>query len=808
MPLSPEPAPALAANPMARGGRPRQPLFEAALCLAAGIALADWAVRTQRAQGAFWLPVGGLLAVAAALACLGHGGVRRWALRMALGLLAACAFMTHETRDPGRLLAERIAPAGSVLRGSGWVDQEPVPGAARFYVGLESVALDGGPAAETRARVAVRWPEGLPTPEYGDRLAFAGSAHRLARPRNPGEFDAPAVRARQGVFTEVEVRYPADAKVLAHGAGHSAIALSLRLRRSMAATMARGLEDSPEVVSVIQSMTLGTQADIDRSILDLFRYTGTIHLFSVSGIHTAMLAAMAFMAFQMACLSRRWAALAVIPVLWGYCFVTGLTPSSLRATIMASIALGGIVLERPALSWNTLGASALVILVADPAQLFRPGFQLSFLMVAVLLAGATPLQKFFLRWVRPDPFLPCALWSRPFAARAWALHQGAAALGVSVAAWLGSMPLTVGYFNLWSPASVPANLVAVAFSWFILALGLASAAAGAVSTWLCVVLNNANWLCARALMGVLSLLAAAPGSHFYVEKPSWRAAPVCEIEVLDLADGGAIHLRTRAGDGRRRDWMLDCGGAGALRWSVLPYLRSRGVNALDGLVLTHGDSRHLGGAGTLLDAMPVGEVYDSAYRDRSSLRRAIHTVLAHRASGKAILVRGDTVTLARGNAGIALHVLYPPAGLRLRTADDKALVLRLDVATAAGRTVRVLFTSDAGFPTEEWLLDHVPAAELRSDLLVKGRHAADLSGTPAFLAAVEPRAVVTSGAPFPTAQRVPRLWAAQVRAAGIALFRQDKTGAVRIAIGRDGQWNLQAFLEGAATPAPLRSSSR
>ncbi len=776
--------------------RPRQPLFEGALCLMAGIVVAD-SFSEQREW--FWIVTMLLVAGSALSASLRTAPARRWSLWLALTALACCGQWVRQANYPGRLLAGQIAPSGSVLHGVGVVDEDPVPGAPRFYVRLESAKLRGE-SYPSSARVAVTWPAELPPPVYGDRVEFTGTARNLHRPRNPGEFDAPAVRKRQGVWSEVRVRYPADARVVASDCGNRLIALSLKLRRWMERTMAQDLEDSPEAVSVIQSMVLGTQAEISGDVLDLFRYTGTIHLFSVSGIHTAMLAAMAFAAFQMAGLPRRAAALSVLPVLWLYCFVTGLTPSSLRATIMATVALGGIILDRPALSWNTLGASALAIVLVDPDQLFRPGFQLSFLMVAVLLAWAMPFQTWFGRFGQPDPFLPRSLWSPRLVSQAWAMRHLTAAFAVSFAAWLGSVPLTVAYFNLWSPSSVPANVVAIAFSWIILALGLGSALVGSVSTWFSVTLNNANLIFTKALMGALSLLASVPGSHLYVEKPALRKAPLCEVEILDLTGGGAIYIRTRAEGDQRRDWMIDCGGAGAFRWSVLPYLRSRGVNRLDGLIFTHGDSKHLGGAESLLESLPVAEVLDSAYRDRSSLRRRLHTLLAESATGKSILRRGDAVSLA---PGIVLHVLYPPTGLKLRTADDKALVLRLDVETAGG-TKRLLFTSDAGFTTERWLLENLPPGELRSDLFIKGMHVSDLSGTPEFLAAVQPLAVVTSSAEYPAAQRVKEEWASRLETAGIGLLRQEASGAVRIAIDRHGEWTAQGFVD----DRTLRSSSR
>ncbi len=804
------------------GLKPRQPLVGLAFCAVAGIVAADLLI----SEAPLLWPWAA--AASAILAATGGWRYRRdkTAARLLLGLAAmAFFFFWHSRRQaesPGHGLAAQIPASGCVVRATGIVDEEPAP-QARFRLRLESIAI-GEKTGRTSATVLLQWPASLPAsgfskatapthpgPQYGDRVEIIGSAYNLTATRNPGEFDTLALRRRQGIDSQIVVRYPQDARIVSHGHGQPVRALAFRLRHWMERTMALDIGDSPELVALIQSMVLGSRGDSLAETQRLFQYTGTLHLFAVSGMNVAMLAAMAAWLLRALRMGRRGIALVVIPLLWVYCFVTGLGASSVRATVMASLAFAGIAIDRPALAWNTLGASALAIFLWDPNQLFTPGFQLSFLLVLVLLGAARPVQAFFEKFGRPDPFLPRVLWPRGLVARAWATRELAGHLGISLVAWAGSMPLMVFYFHLWSPSTVPANLVAVLLAWVMLLLGLGSVLAGTCSLWLAATFNNANWLFAKGLLLSISALAAIPGSHLFVATPSLHRAPVCEVEILDLGSGAAIHLRTHTaakhwfGPGEARDWLVDCGSATAFARIVTPYLQSRGVNRLEGLILTHGDSHHIGGAPGLLASRTLApaEVIDSPLRDRSAYRRAVHTTLAAQNTGAAIVWRGDVLTLA---PGITLHVLFPPEGLQARAADDKTLVIRLDVSTPGHpeHTTRILFTSDAGFLTEHWLLEHAPAEELRSDILVKGMHASDLSGTPEFLDAVRPALVVTSGADFPPAEQVKAEWAATVATRGISLLRQDKAGAVRIAIDGQGGWRAEPYL-GASV---FRSSSR
>ena len=266
----------------------------------------------------------------------------------------------------------------------------------------------------------------------------------------------------------------------------------------------------------------------------------------------------------------------------------------------------------------------------------------------------------------------------------------------------------------------------------------------------------------------------------YVELPRAGVAPVCEFTVLDLNDGGATHLRA---DGR--DWLLDCGHTSRYSRTILPYLRSRGVNRLDGLLLSHGDADHIGSSVEVLGDFSPRIVIDSPLKDRSGARRALLAEMQARQLGKRIARSGDAFPIA---PEAKLRVLFPPPGLVRSQADDKALVVRLE---CAGR--RVLFMSDSGFATEQWLLQNQP--DLRADVVVKGQHAKDFSGTAEFLARVQPAAIICSGLGFGAQPDALDAWTQRVSAQGITLFRQDECGAV-VAEIRDGEITLRGFANG------------
>ena len=100
--------------------------------------------------------------------------------------------------------------------------------------------------------------------------------------------------------------------------------------------------------------------------------------------------------------------------------------------------------------------------------------------------------------------------------------------------------------------------------------------------------------------------------------------------------------------------------------------------------------------------------------------------------------------------------------------------------------------SDSGEATERALLARQP--DLRSDLLIKGQHHSGVSGSSAFLAAVQPQAIIATARESAENQRIKEDWAEMVKARGIKLLRQDKTGAVSVRFF-DDHWEATSFLE-------------
>ena len=698
-------------------------------------------------------------------------------------LVAGVFFSVHSwkmTESPGVRLARQLGGEPQPVIVQGAVISEPkssARGMASFLLRLDSIERNGKISA-SEATLFVRW---RGQAKFGNRLRLFGVADRIAPPRNPGEFDMRSYLARQDVYYGLIVRYAENGRILAESGGNPIWRAAQRSRKWMQAALSRGLEDSPAIQGLISGMVLGATDETPDEIEEQFQQTGTLHLFAVSGLNVAIVAQLLWIIATAARLPRRWAIALIIPSLFFYAAITGLNTSSVRAAVMGAILLGGFFVERKVLPVNSVAAAAFLILCYDTNQLFATGFQLSFAVVLAIIAFSDRLYRFLIRWWEPDPFVPRSLLGNApkLAERLW--HAIARGISVSLAAWIGSAPLILPYFHLITPISLMANLVVVPIAFFVLAVGMMSLLVAPLVPALTVVLNNANWSLAWAILASVQLFARVPAGHSYLERPHWPAGVHTEITALDLNEGAAVHVRMA-----KADWLFDAGSERDFKRVLRGYLRARGVDRLDGLLLTHGDATHIGGAGPVLTGFRPRQLVDSPLPDRSIVHRRLVAQCAERSIPRKLIVAGDEFRLSRH---VTARILFPPPEFRGRMADDQALVVQLMLPGNR----RVLLMSDNGGATERALLER--QVDLRSDLLIKGQHHSGVSGSSEFLDAVQPAAIIATARESAENQRIKEDWAAMVTARGIKLLRQDKTGGVSVRFLTD-HWEATSFLGG------------
>lgn len=611
---------------------------------------------------------------------------------------------------------------------------------------LKEISWGGDGAYEpAKGRVVALLPRGGVFEQPG-HYELTGLLFLPEPPSNPGEMDLPEYQLRHGFTAGLAVT---RMQLLVSQSGSWRFALrrlSERSRAWMVRALSAGLEHAPEERAVLLAMALGASDAAGERAEAAFRQSGTLHIFAVSGLHVALLAGIFSMGLRLCGAGVGRATWLLMVAVFFYAFITGWRPSAVRAAIMIAVHLLAVVWNRKPDLQNSLGLAALLIWMMDSQQLFHPGFQLSFLVLAAIAWFAPPLLALTERWTRPDPFLPPSLIPRTEKARLMGCRFVAGLCCTSAAAWVGSLPLTLGHFRTMTPVGLLANTVLVpasALSMGASCVGLLSAGVGLETVQR--VMNRLNGHLAGGLIWSAEFFSNLPGASFTLDLRFRRDPPLHELQVLSLNDGGAAaFLRTPSGQ-----WLIDCGSRGEWRRVVEPFLRHEGVNRLAGLVLTHGDSHHVGAA---MAALELGQprlhssVLEPWPRDshRVSLRQLarevpVDSVRWHRH------VAGNRLNLGGGGWAEVLH----PTEFDLDSrSDDRVMVLLLHLPP-----VRVLMLSDAGQSILQDLEHRYP--DLRCEVIVRGQNLTNPEGIEALIAKTGAQAVISSHEDRNVLERIP-----------------------------------------------------
>ena len=646
----------------------------------------------------------------------------------------------------------------------------------------------------------------------GQSVEIKGVITRPSLPLAEGLFDDRAYLETRGIFYELKTQSTNDWQL--RDPVLSRPPLTARFLDWSQHKLALGLQED-ETLRLLWAMTLGWRTAFTGDVGDPFLRAGTMHLFAIDGLRIALISGMLVALLRVLRVSRAWCGAIAIPVIWFYTAATGWESSAVRASVMMSVILGGWALKRPSDLLNSLAAAAFLILLWEPRQLFEASFQLSFFVMLTIGLLLPKLNDFTDRLLKFDPLLPPELvpgWRRLLMQF---LRILARYLSLSLAAWIGSIPLSALYFHLFSPISPLANVVAVPLGTFALMANLGALICGAWFPFATDIFNNAAWGLMAAMTHVSEWFTRIPGAYFYVRAPSWfwvgiyyaalvvvlsgwlktKAAKIfamaalaliaavyfwrqenneTELTILPLNGGHTVFVN---GASRKDDWLIDCGNDDAVNFTLKPFLRAQGINKLPRLVLTEGDAKNCGGANSLDQLFSVGELWTSPVHFRSAVYNESIAQFEKPPARHKVFNCG-------GVAG-CWEVLWPPATNDLSRADDSALVL---LGNFSG--TKILLLSDLSHVGQSALLSSTN--ELHADIVVAGLPNAGEPLSDALIDAIQPRVMVIADSEFPAMRRASRKLKERLEQKGIPVIYTRESGAVKIVINKTG-WKVRTM---------------
>ncbi len=298
--------------------------------------------------------------------------------------------------------------------------------------------------------------------EYGDRVLVKGNPYFISPPSNPEEFDYRQFLIYKNIYHQKFIGKN-DVTKIGFAPASWIDYYALQTRKWADGTLARNIKGDREQ-ALASALILGVTDGLDDELLSAYKATGTLHVLAVSGLHVGILYGLVL--FILKPISRfkygPWAVACIsIVALWGYAFVTGLSPSVLRAVTMFSF----VALAKPAGRrtniYNTLAASAFCILLVDPFLIMSVGFQLSYLAVL----GIVYIQQGLYNLWEPANSVLDEIWKLSC---------------VSIAAQLATFPIGLLYFHQFPNYFLLSNLLVIPASFIVLVLGMATLATSMV----------------------------------------------------------------------------------------------------------------------------------------------------------------------------------------------------------------------------------------------------------------------------------------------------------------------------------------
>jgi competence protein ComEC len=547
-----------------------------------------------------------------------------------------------------------------------------------------------------------------------------------------------------------------------------------------------------DVAPFLKALLLGDTSGMDYGVQTDLSVSGIRHVVAVSGLHVSILMTLVYLFFG----RNRFVTLVVgVPLLLFFAAIAGFSPSVIRACVMQALMLLSLVLNREYDPPTALSFAVLGMLVANPVVITNVGFQLSVSSVAGIFLFSTPISQWLLDGKRFGRFRGKKGLFR-------FLTGFCISVSVSVGAMLLTVPLTAWYFGMVNLLSVVTNLLCLWMVTFVFCGAILVCAVGAV--WLPAGIFL-GWLLAwpvRYILWISRAIASIPLAAVYTQsiyvvlwlilcyalltvflcfpdrKPgvllscavlglclallaSWTEPMLDDyrMTVLDVGQGQCILLQSGG-----KNYLVDCGGDREedAADKAATTLLSQGVTRLDGLILTHYDLDHAGGAGLFLQRVPTDVLVLPQWDPMG-----IGTKLAENADCDVLWVSGKTeIEWPEGQITVF-------AGQISKTGNESGSCVLFQTEKCD-----ILITGDQTTGGELALLATYEIPEL--DALVIGHHGADDATSYTLLAKTKPKIAVISvggknryGMPAqPVLDRLEQY--------GCKIRRTDREGTIRI----------------------------
>jgi competence protein ComEC len=278
---------------------------------------------------------------------------------------------------------------------------------------------------------------------FGDQIIATAFVNEIKNSGNPFEFDYKKYLKYKGIYYQTYIK-SSNYSVLAHEKCNILWQYSHKARQSLL-NIYKEQNISGDEFAVLSALTLGFKNDLTPELKESFSASGAMHILAVSGLHVGIifivLCKMLFF-LQRNKYGRIIQSVIIIILLFSYAFITGFSDSVFRATTMFSFISIGRMFKRQINIYNTISASAFLLLIINPYSIMNVGFQLSYAaVISIVFFQAKIYSLLSFKNIIPDYI--------------WQL------ISVAIAAQIGTFPITIHYFNQFPLYFILSNIIII-----------------------------------------------------------------------------------------------------------------------------------------------------------------------------------------------------------------------------------------------------------------------------------------------------------------------------------------------------------
>ena len=682
--------------------------------------------------------------------------------------------------------------------------------------------------------------------EYGDKIEVNGEFVEPSTRRNYNGFDYKTYLKSLKIYGSFKAD---NVKVISKNNGNKLLTFANEINLKIKENISKLMQG--KYSSIFAGLILGDTSNIEEDIQDDFKIANISHVFAISGMHITYIVIGIEMMLKKLIGKAKTRIITVI-VLILYMFITGFSPSVVRASIMGIFLLVSKLIHRKNDIWTSISLSLLILLVYNPFLISNVGLQLSYLGTI----GIVCLNKNVYSYLRKIKIRNKKLRYKINRKLILFVDKIKEILSVTLSAQIVILPIMLFNFNVLGIYFFISNVLVSLIIGPVIIIGF-------VCTLISFLLIELAKLLAIFMeLGIRFLVDIAEVSHlpfskiyiptpkvwciilYYIliiiinkiyvsfnsKNPSFTDIRIknlialykykfnqnrkkiskiiitiscililfsifnifpknLKIYFLDVGQGDCTFVVTP----ENKTILIDGGGSSSNEYDVgestlLPYILDRGYTKIDYIFISHFDQDHVGGIFTILEELKVGQVYISKQNEDSANYQKFLAVIEEKKIHVKTLKQGDSLKIGKD---LYFDILWPiEEPIQENILNNNAMVMKLRFGKFS-----MLFTGDIEEIAEKKVLEvygKKASSILKADVLKVAHHGSKTSTTQEFLESVNPR-ICLIGVGKNNMFGHP---ANEVidRLSGSKIYRTDENGEIILEINRNGGIRIKTTL--------------